>query len=116
MKRSRLKSDPEKTREWQRRSRRKLPQQSAKRKAQNAVRRDVTEQVFERDGYVCRLASKPETGPCFGPLTPHHLKKKSAGGADSLANQVTLCAQHNSWVEDWPVKARELGMVVRSWE
>lgn len=87
---------------------------SDKRRAAAPERAEVREQVFARDRHRCRLDGAADVaGACRGPLTPHHLKKASAGGEYTLTNLVTLCAGHNTWVEDEPVKATELGMVIR---
>ena len=67
--------------------------------------------VFERDGHQCRLRWRMEAGDCFGPLTYHHLRKASQGGAYTMENGACLCAGHNVWVEDHPYRARGLGMV-----
>lgn len=75
----------------------------------------MTLRVIQRDRR-CILAGHPDAGPCFGPLTPHHLRKQSQGGAWTMGNMVTLCAAMNSWVEDQPRKAHELGLVIRHGE
>lgn len=84
---------------------------SAKARRRAQVQAIVRVAVFERDGYRCLLEDIPGVGRCFGELTPHHLVKRSAGGDDSLDNEVTLCSHHNTWVEDNPEHARELGLV-----
>lgn len=103
---------------------------SKKRAAGTEDRRAIRERVYARDGWRCRLLasvgatyfSVNEDGlrgpyekvpPCFGPLTPHHLLKASAGGPYTLDNLVTLCAGHNTWVEDHPATATALGLVIR---
>lgn len=107
-----LRADPEKMREWQR-ARKALRPRSAKVEADLPRRAAVREAVFRRDGWTCRLATTTSAGPCFGPLTPHHVKKASAVGAYSEENIVTLCAGHNTWVEDFPLAATALGLVQR---
>jgi hypothetical protein len=87
----------------------------------DAPERDAVWQgVLARDR-DCLLAARTDqnrwlAGPCFGLLTPHHLLKASHGGPFSPANIVVLCARHNGWVEDVPVLAHSLGLVVRSGE
>lgn len=88
---------------------------SAKREATREQRDAVREFVFRRDG-GCVCAGVPEMGRCEGPLTPHHLRKASAGGEYQPNNLVALCARMNRWVEDHPDLAWELGLVVRRGE
>jgi hypothetical protein len=73
----------------------------------------VRSAVFVRDGHRCQFPPVTGAPPCFGPLTFHHLRKASAGGAYSEANGLTLCAFHNGWVEDNPTDAFLLGLVLR---
>ena len=82
-------------------------------------RKAVREAVFARDG-GCLLSpwgrlndEGRDWGPCVGVLTPHHLLKASQGGAYSEDNLVALCAMHNSMIEDWPIQAERIGLVVR---
>lgn len=76
----------------------------------------IRAEVFERDG-GCILAGRGLLGPCGGaPMTPHHLLKASQGGRYEYANLVTLCARHNTAVEDHPNEAHALGLVVRHGE
>lgn len=75
--------------------------------------RKVWEQVKERDK-TCRLTALG--GTCFGPLTPHHVKKASQGGRFTLSNIVAGCAHHNGMVENEPALAYSLGFVVKPWE
>jgi len=92
-----LRTDPAKTQEWQRRSRQGL-RASRLTPAERRRRREVAEAAAERDG-GCRLA---HLGGCAGPLTAHHLRKSSSGGAYVSENIVSLCAFHNTFVEDHP--------------
>ncbi len=89
-----------------------IPSVSASRSKLNRERREIRERVFARDGYRCQ-ANWPDT-ECFGPLTPHHLKKASGSGEYTEDNLLTLCSHHNSLVEDFPVTAALLGLVIRS--
>jgi 5-methylcytosine-specific restriction endonuclease McrA len=108
-------SDPEVIREWQQRSRQRLPRQSVKAKRAGQAKPPIRNAVFERDGYRCVLAGIAGTGglpECWGRLTPHHLKKAGQGGAYSTENLVTLCVRHNDDVEDQPNLYRALGLVL----
>lgn len=89
---------------------------SEKREAEAAERTIVRELVFARDRWTCQIPAAAEAGRCFGPLTPHHIRKEGQGGAYEADNLVTLCAHHNGWVEDHPLIAHELGLVRRSGE
>lgn len=84
---------------------------STRRRRQARVQAVVKAAALERDGYRCVLAGVDDAGACWGPLDAHHLVKQSAGGDDSLDNEVTLCRHHNGWVEDHPKAARRLGLV-----
>lgn len=104
MKRSQpLRSDPAKTLAWLRESRAK-PWQARKplrSYSQRKRERDpIREAVFERDGWQCAMANG--LFYCDGPLTYHHRRKASSGGAYSIANGMTLCLHHNGQVEDEP--------------
>jgi 5-methylcytosine-specific restriction endonuclease McrA len=120
-----LERDPAKARAWEQRSRQRaaerarekprkqLPRESAKRKAGRAERDRVREAVFRRDGHRCQLLPRDPEHRCWGPLTFHHLRKASAGGGYTEENGLTLCAGGNTWVEDHPDRALELGLVIR---
>lgn len=97
-----------------RRPRRRGVKPVSDRRAADRDRRDeVRAAVFARDRY-CRLIDRADVaGTCRGPLTPHHLRKASAGGGYTEDNLVALCAGHNTWVEDEPDLAYSLGLVRR---
>lgn len=85
------------------------PISDAKR-AQKPARNALTQKVFERDSFTCQIASLVAE-PCFGRLTPHHLKKESQGGPHTMSNVIAACVFHNDWVEDHPTQAKALGLV-----
>lgn len=92
---------------------------SDKRRKLNKKRKPVVDAVFERDGHRCR-AENLGIGNCFGPLTPHEtMNRERAGRTDAnlldADNMLSLCAFHNTWVEDNPPKALELGLARNSW-
>lgn len=78
----------------------------------------VRGEVYARDRFACVLAGVPEAlealGPCWGRITPHHLRKASQLGPYTAENLVTLCVFHNGAVEDHPRAAYLLGLVERS--
>ena len=86
---------------------------SAKKRAAAPERGAVREAVFERDGYRCRIGPLVPDVPCAGRLSPHHLRKASAGGKFDLDNLWTACIRHNDWVEDHPAQAGTLGLVIK---
>jgi hypothetical protein len=47
--------------------------------------------VFERDGWRCTVPGCSS----YGNLHDHHIRFRSAGGSDALANRTTLCAWHH---------------------
>jgi hypothetical protein len=99
----------------------RLSARSKRREAEAADRFVIRSAVFARDHWACTMptvlrshgAHPLDAGPCVGPITPHHLRKASAGGPYTLENLTTLCAGHNGWVEDHPLRATELGLVIR---
>ena len=105
MKRSRLSSDPQKAREWEQKSRGSLGGRSAKKAAERAIEAETRLRVFQRDRGCVLAAEEPHR--CLGPMTPHHRRKASSGGAYSALNLITLCAFHNGDIEDRPAYYRE---------
>lgn len=99
---------------------------SPKRKALAADRHAAVGAVFARDGWRkvqgvwvggrCIPAQVGAPGRCYGPLTPHRLKKGSAGGGYTVENVVAACARMNDWIEDHPDEAHAMGLVVRQGE
>lgn len=94
----------------------RLRRVSPKRKATTAARAEVWEQVQARDRGCLLDGHHGAHQPCRGGLTPHHLQKASQGGPYTVENIVALCAFHNGWVEDYPLTAHVLGLVVRQGE
>ena len=93
---------------------------SEARRILNKERRDVVAGVFERDGYLCR-ANGIGFGECHGLLTPHEVLSRSRSGQrdENLLDPdgiITLCAHHNTKVEDEPDLAIALGLAVHSWD
>lgn len=73
----------------------------------------VRAEVFARDGHQCRLGGWGTGHYCSPNLSVHHLLKSSACGRYEQRNLLTLCIRCNSWVEDHPVTAHDLGLVCR---
>ncbi len=89
----------------------RLASASPKTIAARPSRAAVRQEVFERDG-GCRLFGRVYA-PCFGPPTPHHLRKASDSGRYTTANLICLCSHHNEEVERFPAWANEVGLVER---
>lgn len=83
---------------------------SKKRQREMKERAKVRHVVLSRDGFTCQAKALLPHVPCFGGLEAHHWIKASAGGPYQPDNLLTLCQRHNQWVEDEPLKARELGL------
>ena len=91
----------------------RLNPQSDKQRQRVADRRDTSETVKQRDGH-CRLRDMLVGHQCFGGFSPHHLLRQSQGHDDDEDNIVWLCAAANSWVENEPLLAHKLGLVIRA--
>jgi hypothetical protein len=98
----------------------RLRPRSAKAIASDPDHAAIRAVVIARDR-VCQVAAMGRlnayaTPPCFGPLTPHHRRKASAGGRYSASNLVAVCAGCNGAMEsdaDLARWAHEVGLVVR---
>lgn len=93
-----------------------LQRVSKKRSREERRRAQVREEVFARDNFRCQFPHNQTPLPCVGALTVHHLLKASHGGAFEPSNLLSICAAANMWIEDHPLRARELGLVRLSWE
>lgn len=98
-------------------SRKPIPKQSPKVKADRPRRQEVRAEVFERDGYVCQLALRLQAHPempahaCQGPLTVQHVKKAAQGGPYEAANLESVCWAGNVfWIEQHRREAAILGL------
>ena len=78
-------------------NRTRIRSRSRRRAAAGPARTTIREAVFARDR-CCQLAGST-FGPCFGPLTVHHLWKEGQGGPYVPINLLTLCAHHNDVLE-----------------
>lgn len=92
---------------------------SPKRAADDERRDEVRARVLASGPCVLTVVDPDRSiaGPCHGPLTAHHVRKSSQGGAYEDENLLPCCAHHNCWIEDEPLLARSLGLVrYRGWE
>lgn len=123
----RPKHDPEKLRDWQRRSRKRLPSMSAKRAAQRDARDDVRRVVIGRHGGRCAawgLPGVPHDHPHEripdARIEVHELRRGQRRHSDYLDPDwcIPLCpAAHRFATSDgYPEPSRSLGIVAASWE
>lgn len=113
-----LRADPAKTREWEQRSRRRLPVKSTKQRSIDTERREVTRPaVVARDGERCSARELVPEVRCaaYGgraELELHEVVKRSAwrAGATVASNCRLLCPAHHDWTEDEPDEARRRGL------
>ena len=110
-----LAADPDKTRAWQDRSRRRLPARSKKRIAEAPTRAAVRAEVLDRDR-GCR-ARGIAPGPCAArpgraPLEVHEVvsRARRPGGHLDPENCLALCPGHHDWVTEHPTDAEALGL------
>lgn len=89
---------------------------SKKRQRQNAERKAAMLEVFgPRERWKCALRGRYLA--CFGDVNGHELLKRSRGGSiTDMNNVVLLCSAHNTWVEDYPEVANQIGYAKHSWE
>ena len=73
---------------------------------------DLREQVIARDR-GCAAEGLVPSLRCWGRLDPHHIQRRSQGGADSLQNLITLCRAHHDYVHANPAWSAEQGLLAR---
>jgi 5-methylcytosine-specific restriction endonuclease McrA len=78
----------------------------------------VRAETRERDGDTCQAAHLVPQVPCYGPLEPHHIAKRSTSpaGIYDPENVVWICHQHHSWVSVNQLEANGVGLHRSSWE
>lgn len=81
-----------------------------KRTRARGVPSEVRAAVLARDG-GCRAAALVGEVRCWGPLDPHHLRRRSQGGTDTAANLATVCRAHHDWIHAHPEAASVLGLL-----
>lgn len=79
-------------------------------------RRAVRKQAIDAFGTTCVLRNLQADHRCFGRTEGHELRKASQGGRYEEGNVVPLCSAGNTWIEDHPLLAHELGLVRRHGE
>lgn len=108
MKRSPIKrSDPDKIRAWQAKSRRTAARNRMRSTAEREVWQTVLDGIAVRARGECEAVKAP--GPCAGPLDGHHIQPRSKGGRDVPSNALLVCRQHHDWIHSHPIYATDLG-------
>lgn len=109
-----LQVEPGKVRDWERRSRKALPAQSEKRKAEKPRRDEVRRIVFERDGGCQARGILP--GRCWRVMDAHEVQSRGRrpGGHLDPENVITLCRGHHEWVTNHSEEAEALGFLLPS--
>ena len=97
--------------------RRPLPRESVKHRRQRRVRAVVVAEVLERDG-GCVAAELVPSIACRGALVVHEPPQRSVVPGSHLDPDlcVAICEGHHDWVHDHIAEAREVGLIVDSWE
>jgi hypothetical protein len=103
------KADPEKTRAWQARPRKRIPAESAKHRAERGKRTAVREEVLKRDRRCRAFGILP--GPCSGQMDVHEVISRArwTGGYLVPENCQAVCRGHHDYITTHPEEAEELG-------
>lgn len=121
-------TDPEKARDWQNRSRRPLPRMSARRRRSLPERDLVRRTVIARHRRRCAAWGIPgvphdHTGPLVvndADLEVHELRRGQRRHTDWLDPNwcIPLCRAAHRWAtaDGYPEPARTVGLVAASWE
>ena len=92
--------------------RKPLKPMSDKRRKLLPLRKLLRAEVLERDG-KCMAADLVPDVRCWGRAEGHEIIKHNKWQAGWLRgdNVIAVCSIHNQWVEDWPNRAFELGLM-----
>lgn len=93
------------------RARRPLPWRSAKGQDYEDELAQVTPLVMARAGHYCEVQLAGCTGRAMA--TPHHRKRRTQGGDNSLANLLAVCFTDHRFIHDNPDWAYERGLMIR---
>lgn len=94
-----------------------LRRESARRRRERPQRAAVVAEVLERDG-GCVGRDRVPSVACSGRLEVHEVAQRSVVPGSHLRAElaVALCSAHHRWVDDHIAEAREVGLIVDSWE
>ena len=112
---ARLQGDPEKVRAWRDRSRKPIPQVSARRLAERPERARVRAEVLKRDGGCRGRGLIPgrcgSPWPDRPPLEVHEVISRGQWARGYLVpeNCLALCQVHHDWVTANPAESLRLG-------
>jgi precorrin-3B methylase len=94
---------------------------SDKRKEVNRQRKEAMLEHFgKRETWVCSVREIIGT-PCFGDVNGHEILSRARSGQSDknlldMSGIILVCNHHNSWIEDNPKKAYELGLTKHAWD
>jgi hypothetical protein len=90
----------------------RLAPRSAKRIGEADRRREVIEEVIERDGHWCKAANLVPEVACGGPLDADEWELRSArpGGHLDPSNVQILCRRHHDWKHREVLEAARRGL------
>ncbi len=97
--------------------RRPLRRESVRRRGERRLRAAVVAEVLERDGGCVGCVLVPSVA-CSGRLEVHEVAQRSVVPGSHLRPElaVALCSAHHRWVDGHIAEAREVGLIVDSWE
>lgn len=97
--------------------RRPLSRVSRKRYARKDDRDACRLTVMDRCGGACEACPRLHSGPVRAAVDVHEIKTRARGGSIyDPANCLGVCRVCHDWITGHPARARELGLVVHSWE
>jgi hypothetical protein len=69
--------------------------------------------LHKRDGCCMYGLHTHRTRACSGPLDPHHIQTRGAGGDDVPENLITLCRTHHNLAQNHRIPKEELYGILR---
>ena len=114
MKRSPLRSTPNKVAEWRRRSAKPLPKHSAAHVAYAKELDAITQTIVQRALGQCEAAIK---NVCNGQgAHRHHRTRRSQGGTNNVTNVILVCHACHQTIHEHPKWSREYGFLLGRWQ
>lgn len=102
-----------KTLGWEQgRSARSLAPRSAKRDAYEAELEAVSPEVMARARYVCE-AQLDRICTIWPEKTPHHRKRRSQGGPNTMDNLMAVCSTCHAYIHAHPLWSYDRGLLIR---